>query len=81
MKKRVIRDLKKTGARCVRVERIAPEVGPAAPRWSVTAERVTQFSRIGPVRLVVRAVAKRVAGLPEAWEQAFHAARAELAVR
>lgn len=76
MKKRVIRDLKRAGARGVRVERIPPEVGPAAPRWSVTAEKLVPAPfNPGVVRLVVRAVSKSVRGLPGAWDAAFRAAR------
>lgn len=64
----------------VRIERVAPRVGPASPVWAVTAERLVVVWS-GPVRLVVRAVARSVARLPEAWEKAFRSAREELLAR
>jgi hypothetical protein len=56
-------------------------VGPAAPSFAVTAERLTPAPWGGVVRLIVRAAAKRLAGLPGAWEAGFAAARADLWAR
>lgn len=59
---------------CVR--RAAPEVGPAAPRWEAVGEvTLVRPSMRGaePVTFIVRAVAKRLERLSEAWTRAFKA--------
>lgn len=68
-------------AKDVWVKRVPPEEGPAAPVWEATGEvlaAVPSVQGLRPVRLVVRAVAKRLERLPEAWEAALRRARADL---
>lgn len=71
------KEIRKLRARDVRVRRVTPAVGPAAPRWEALGT-VLLASPQGTVRVIIRSEQKAVRRLPEAWKAGLMRAQADL---